>query len=84
MSAPGMPTVEALEIEIERAWCELSKWPATLHLTRSGRIVPPGRNTSTGSEEIGRYTKAVSLADFRGDVFHVFEAMTRRGHAHGR
>lgn len=72
---------EALELELERAWCDLKIWPAVLYLTPAGEIVSAKRGESIlGAEEIGRYTKAVKLADFRGDVFHVFEAMTRRGH----
>lgn len=78
-----MTPVEALEMELERCWCGLTKWPSTVYLTPSGRLVPTREGVSNlGAEEVGRYTKAVTLADFRGDVFHVFEAMTRRGHRH--
>lgn len=73
--------IEALEVEIELVWCSLSAWPASLWLTPSGRILRTHEgNTVLGAVEIGRYTKAVLLADFRGDVFHVYEAITRRGH----
>lgn len=72
---------EALEIELEAVWCSLSSWPASLWLTPSGRILRAHESEPVlGAVEIGRYTKAVLLADFRGDVFHIFEAMTRRGH----
>ena len=72
---------DALELELELGWCSLSSWPASLWLTPSGRILRAHESESVlGAEQIGRYTKAVLLADFRGDVFHIYEAMTRRGH----
>lgn len=88
MSAPDrkvQPDVtidqEALEVELELVWCSLTSWPASLWLTPSGRILRAHESEAVlGAEQIGRYTKSVLLADFRGDVFHIFEAMTRRGH----
>lgn len=75
---------EALEIELELVWASLTSTPAALWLTPSGRILRAHQSESVlGAEYVGRYTKAVLLVDFRGDVFHTFEAMTRRGHRHG-
>lgn len=75
---------QALELEVERAWCSLTKWPTTIWLTPKGKVLrAAASDTVAGAEYVGRYTKAVLLVDFRGDVFHIFEAMTRRG-SHGQ
>lgn len=91
MSHPSPPqhrecTVDqdALEIELELVWCSLTAWPSTLWLTPSGRILRAHESSTVlGAVEIGRYTKAVLLAHFREDVFHVYEALTKRGHHAG-
>lgn len=65
---------EALELEVERVWCALTHKPATLSLLPTGRIVQATEaNACVRAEEIGRYTKAIALADFRADVFFAFE-----------
>lgn len=73
---------EALELEIERVWRDIAAGRARrkyeLHLTPRGRIVDARIHVvARCSIEIGTYTREVKLADFREDVFHVFEQQRR-------
>lgn len=63
--------IDALELEVERAYVALSNAyrPRTMFLTRAGLPWRP----ADGLVEVGTYTKAVPLADFREDVFFAFE-----------
>lgn len=72
-------TAEALELEIERAWIALADRPAprTCWLMPDHRIVF-GNGTPYQGREIGTYTRTVLLADFRADVFHVYECQRGR------
>lgn len=76
--------IEALEVRIEEAWCELCAYAKpstvrTLWLTPSLKIfgfrpnTPPPR----GSHEIGSYNRTIDLQEFREDVFHVYRSMQR-------
>lgn len=79
MAAAADP-IRALEIEVEGAWVLLTtrRRPTEVRLTKTGRIVGINRSTwSADGEVVGVYTRAVSLMDFRDDVFHVFEEMHR-------
>ena len=74
--------VHALELEIERAWVLLGqkRGACVVRLTRSGRLVGlTPSNKSADGEDVGTYTRAVSLMEFRADVFCVFEEMRRNG-----
>lgn len=77
---------EALELRIEHAWIELcgyakSSTKVTLYLTPRAAIWGFGgdRNRCMPKDcrVVGTYTKAITLADFRSDVFHVYDEMTR-------
>lgn len=73
---------QALEIEIEKAWVLLGakSRPTEVRLTHTGRLVGlTASNHSAGGEDVGTYTRAVSLMAFREDVFYVFEEMQRNG-----
>lgn len=80
-------STEALELEIEELWVGLSWQKCSVYLAKSR---PPHEGwrllrykealNHSEAELVGTYTKSVRLADFRGDVFHVLEDMTRRGH----
>lgn len=74
----------SIEDQIEKTWdalCELGrdKTRRTLYLTRSRLII--GMDTPDryppGAVEIGTYTRTVKLEDFREDVFHAFDSMSR-------
>lgn len=70
--------IEALEIEMERAWLDLIQAPPKrsreYFLTDTGRVVwgndaaRAGRRTS-----LGWWNREATLADFRDNVFHVLE-----------
>lgn len=74
---PRLPEPEAgrsLEIQIEMAWLQLCARrggkPVTLYLTYRDNIVgfmPSAINCAC--DEIGTYSSAIELADFRADVF---------------
>lgn len=80
-------TCEALELEVERAWVSLSnlygKKNRTFFLTESGRLLSGWVTQRTSSDliEVGTYTRAVPLADFRADVFFAFEQTKGRRRA---
>lgn len=76
MSAP-------LEIQIEAAWDMLLKMPPrrrrTLHLTTARRIVWSSNDVRASHLiEIGTYTRDVTLADLRDDVFHINDQLTKQ------
>ena len=78
----GDVQTQALELEIERAWVLLGqkRGSCAVRLTRSGRLVGlTPSNKSADGEDVGTYTRSVSLMEFRADVFHVFEEMCRNG-----
>ncbi|GAB3388207.1 hypothetical protein [Lysobacter fragariae] len=72
---------EALELQIEEAWVALTKMPPmrkrTLCLTRGRSIVWDRQSLDRHRHvvEIGTYTREVTLADFRDDVFYASEQM---------
>ena len=76
-----MTRTESLEVEIERVWVELPIVPVGLYLTPMGRIVR--RSSSAQAPQawkyIGTYTRAISLAGLREDVFDAFEQGARHG-----
>ncbi|KRC35098.1 MULTISPECIES: hypothetical protein [unclassified Lysobacter] len=66
---------EALELQIEVAWVALTRMSVgrsrTLHLTRGRRVVWSANDRrATELVEIGTYTRGVSLAELREDVFY--------------
>lgn len=74
-------TVEALELEIERAWVAMANFSGqrTLYLCESGRlrwgwVV----DRQAGAHEVGTYRQDVALSDLREDVFFIYET------THGR
>lgn len=76
---------EALEIEIERAWCALDSIPRrrrTLYLTTGCFRLHWESYPPAGTVEVGTYSLSVSLEHLREDVFHEFEKL--QGRAHGR
>lgn len=71
---------QALEIEIERAWVLLGhrRGPFAVRLTRMGRLVGITRSScSEDGDDVGTYTSAIGLAEFREDVFFVYESRGR-------
>lgn len=71
---------EALEIEIERAWCELSQFRRRrLFLTTTGKIVDNehANRYKFESIEIGPVSGSITLKEFRDKVFNVFDRMPR-------
>lgn len=77
-------TTEALELEVERAWVALANLYGlrTLYLTSTNRLrwgwVADRAHEVT---EVGTYTRAVPLQDFREDVFFAYEQSTGRRRA---
>ncbi|MDI9240756.1 hypothetical protein QLQ15_17775 [Lysobacter sp. LF1] len=67
----------ALEVEIESAWVGLTKLSArrqrTLYLTPRRRVVWLQRDLRGRASLIGTYTRTVTLAELREDVFFVLE-----------
>lgn len=63
----------ALEVEIEMAWCDLTRLPPacrrTLWLSPEWLV----GSRRAGSVEVGTYTRAVTLAELREDVFWTLE-----------
>lgn len=76
---------EALELEIEEAWLSLCKAyrPRTIYLTSGNRLLYGIRaqEASHYAIEVGTFTRTIALADFRSDVFFVFDQ--RQGKRHG-
>jgi len=73
--------IQALELEIERAWVLLGqkRGPCAVRLTRTGRIVGITRSSwSADGDDVGTYTSAIGLAEFREDVFFVYESRGRK------
>lgn len=70
---------KALSIRLEDAWLALDGLRGgvkrTLHLTRTHHISALGDRASV---EIGTFTRAVSLVDFREAVFAAFEELKGR------
>jgi hypothetical protein len=79
-------STDSLNLEIERAWLELlemsPRGKRTIFLTSCRRLVSGfiAQNSLT-TREVGTYTRAISLEDFRADVFHVYGLVRGR---HGR
>ena len=76
--------VEALEVRIEDAWirigCISAQARRTLWLTPNLCIFGlsrAGHEPPKGSVEFGTYTRDIELDEFRKDVFHVFDLLTR-------
>jgi hypothetical protein len=69
---------EALEIAIEREWLTLSTTPRQLYLTPTGRVVNAMQASRCAKVEfLGRFQRGIGLADFREEVFHVWDGMRR-------
>lgn len=70
-----MTTPAALSGQIESAWTALTESPRLIrfYLTDDGRL----QYGQGGGWEVGWYSSAVTLADFRDDCFHVFESLRR-------
>jgi hypothetical protein len=70
---------EALELVVESAWLQLAELAPptarTLYLTPDAKIT---RFMRPGSVEIGTFTRAIHLADFRNEVFGVYDLMRGR------
>lgn len=71
---------DALEIQIERAWLMLASMAVdrrrTLYLTPSRRVVWSSNDVRASNLlEVGTYDRSITLADLRGDVFHVNESV---------
>ncbi|MFC3816546.1 hypothetical protein [Lysobacter sp. GCM10012299] len=69
---------EALELEIEAAWVELTRMRAgrqrTLYLTPRRHVEwRPKKLESPNCIEIGTYSNGATLADLRDDVFWTHE-----------
>lgn len=72
-------TPESLESQIEAAWSEMSAWPCGVFLAPTGRVIRGKHGGDyAGAELVGYYTARVKLADFRGDVFDVWETIKGR------
>ena len=72
----------ALELEIERMWLRLAnvrQRPMAVFLTATGRLIDQQHASvrARDAAEVGRYNQRITLADFRDDVFHVWESMRR-------
>ena len=81
----------SLESEIERAWLCLGVRPASVYVTPSGQVLKGSAevNGNKSAQLVGAYrgvdhttahgvtVRAISLEDFRSDVFHVWEGMQR-------
>lgn len=76
----------ALEWEIEQAWLSLTRAyrVRTIYLTSGNKLLwgTRGVEASHHSIEVGTFTNSISLADFRYEVFGVFDQ--RRGGDHVR
>jgi len=76
---------DSLEHEIERAWNALLRTyrPRQLFLTEAGFIVwgERAQRSSHKLHEIGTFTRAISLADFREEVFYAFDQACGVRHA---
>lgn len=73
--------IQALELEIERAWVLLGqrRGPCAVRLTRTGRLVGITRSSwSEDGDDVGTYTSAIGLAELREDVFFVYESRGRK------
>jgi hypothetical protein len=73
---------EALELSIEGAWLELARMGSgqrrTIYMTACrGLVWPTHYKRGLGLIEIGTYTRDVTLADLRADVFWT-HAQTRK------
>lgn len=71
---------EPLEIQIEEAWVMLTKMPPrrrrTLYLTKGRRIAWSSNDVRASHLfEIGTYSRNVTLADLREDVFHIHDQL---------
>lgn len=72
--------IEALEIEIERAWLKLAGRPRgiALALTSTGKIEPvAGARRRAKWTELGVFDCRVTLRDFRDAVFHAWQEFRR-------
>lgn len=73
--------VDALELEIERAWLMITQKPRALthvRLTPEGRLIGiSASNPTAAGEDVGIFNRNVTLSAFREAVFHTFEGMRR-------
>lgn len=70
--------VTAFEVEIETVWVRLTKLRGWTRKTvclspNTGQLVMRWPRKEPYENEVGTYTKAVTLADFRADAFHARE-----------
>jgi hypothetical protein len=77
--------IEPLEMEIERAWTAMltTRRVRRMFLTKRGKITWDERKGERdGLHEVGYFTRSISLADFREQVFYSFDQLVsgvRRG-----
>lgn len=63
-----------LEINIENAHGQLTRFARTIYITPTRRLVWGQHADAVDKRfEVGTYTKDVPLADFRGDVFDAWD-----------
>lgn len=67
----------SLAEQIESAWDSLTdqRKPRTFYLTDDGRL-----RYGDGAHEVGTFNAAISLCDFRAEVFFVYEQTRRARH----
>ena len=72
---------ESIETQVEAAWLALLECARRRRyfLTDTGKL-RHGEGNSKGDEEVGYYTRAVTLVAFREDVFFVYSRMKGRFH----
>lgn len=77
-SLKDRPTVEVLEIQVEKAWLSLGERPRAIYVTPTGRVGDTNLASKVKSSElVGRFMSGIRLVDFRAEVFHVWEGMRR-------
>jgi hypothetical protein len=66
--------IQALEVRIEDAWGDLTDRPVALYLLPFAGEWLIATNPK-GASHIGTYTKAITLAQLRADVFETLEGL---------
>lgn len=78
-----MTTADLLGLEVERCWLALiemsPKGQRTIFLTSCKRLISGFiAQHSMTNVEVGTYTRAISLAEFREDVEYAYEQLRRK------
>lgn len=69
---------ECLELAIESAWTDLKARPMAVWLSARGKLTVVEHDAQYSRlAMVGRFTDAIPLAEFRGEVFHVWEGFRR-------